>query len=123
MRTTAQFITAASAVATLIGALTLVPTVVAAADGKPKTAFEQGKEIAFSNKKGNCLSCHYIEGGELPGTIGPALVAMKDRFPQKAKLRAQIFDASKNNSETMMPPFGRHAILSEEEIKQVIEFI
>jgi len=121
MRTTARLLTTFTTVATLIGALSL-PSTASAADEKPKSAVEQGKAIAFDNKKGNCLACHFIEGGELPGNIGPALASMKDRF-NKAKLRAQIFDASKSNPNTIMPPFGRHAILTDEEIDQVTEFI
>ena len=34
---------------------------------------EQGKKVAFDRKKGNCLACHMIAGGELPGNIGPPL--------------------------------------------------
>jgi sulfur-oxidizing protein SoxX len=48
---------------------------------------------------------------------------MKARFPDKAVLRAQIWDSTKNNPNTMMPPFGRHEILTEAEIDKVVEFI
>lgn len=82
-----------------------------------------GKKIAFDRKKGNCLACHQIEGGTLMGNIGPPLVAMKSRFPDKAKLRAQIWDPTRNNPRTIMPPFGKHRILSEKEIDLVTEFI
>ena len=84
---------------------------------------EAGKKLAFNRKKGNCLACHQIAGGSLPGNIGPPLVAMKSRFPDKAKLRAQIYDARKANPNTIMPPFGPHAILSDDEIDKVVEFI
>ena len=120
MRKTAQLITTASALATIIGALSLSPQLVIAADAQ---VIEQGKKIAFDRKKGNCLACHMIEGGDLPGNIGPPLVAMKARFPDKSKLRAQIWDSTKNNPNTMMPPFGRHAILTEKEIDKVVEFV
>ncbi|NIQ12814.1 MAG: sulfur oxidation c-type cytochrome SoxX [Gammaproteobacteria bacterium] len=120
MRKTAQLITTASALATIIGALSLSPQLVIAADAQ---VIEQGKKIAFDRKKGNCLACHMIEGGDLPGNIGPPLVAMKARFPDKSKLRAQIWDSTKNNPNSMMPPFGRHAILTEKEIDKVVEFV
>ena len=84
---------------------------------------EQGKAVAFDRKKGNCLACHQIEGGSLPGNIGPPLIAMKARFPDKAKLRAQIADATKTNPNTIMPPFGRQQILSESEIDKIVEFV
>ena len=43
----------------------------------------EGKALAFDRGKGNCLACHSIEDGELPGTLGPPLLAMKLRFPDK----------------------------------------
>jgi sulfur-oxidizing protein SoxX len=120
MRKTARFISTAGALATLLGALGAAPQLAVAADAE---VIEQGKQIAFDRKKGNCLACHMIEGGDLPGNIGPALVAMKARFPDKAALRAQIWDSTKKNPNTMMPPFGRHEILTEAEIDKVVEFI
>ncbi len=54
---------------------------------------EQGKQLAFERRKGNCLACHIIAGGELAGNLGPPLVLMTARFPDRAKLRAQIWDA------------------------------
>lgn len=115
-----RMITAASAVAVLIGSFALALPMANAAD---MGAGDEGKKIAFDRKKGNCLACHAIEGGSLPGNIGPPLVNMKDRYPDKARLRAQIWDATKTNPNTIMPPFGRHHILSEQEIDKVVEFI
>ena len=120
MRKTAKHITTVTALATILGALSFTPQLATAADAQ---VIEQGKKIAFDRKKGNCLACHMIEGGDLPGNIGPPLVAMKARFPDKAKLRAQIWDSTKNNPNSMMPPFGRHEILTEGEIDKVVEFI
>ena len=119
MRKTARFISTTSALATLLGALSFAPQL-AAAD---EQVLAEGKKIAFDRKKGNCLACHHIEGGDLAGNIGPALVAMKARFPDKAVLRAQIWDATAKNPNTMMPPFGRHEIMTEAEIDKVVEFI
>lgn len=120
MRLTARLITTASALATIIGVLSLSPQLAIAAD---ESVIEQGKTIAFDRKLGNCLACHKIDGGDLPGNIGPPLVAMKARFPDKAKLRAQIWDSTRNNPNSMMPPFGRHEILTEAQIDKVVEFI
>jgi len=82
-----------------------------------------GKELAFSRAKGNCLACHYIDGGASPGNIAPPLMAMSVRFPERAKLRAQIWDATVTNPNTIMPPFGKHRILTEREIDQIVDFI
>ena len=84
---------------------------------------EEGREIALDRRKGNCMACHIMAGATLPGNIGPPLVAMKARFPDKAKLRAQIWDSSQINPRTLMPPFGRHEILTEDEIDKVVEFV
>lgn len=86
-------------------------------------AVEEGKAIAFNKKKGNCLACHRIEGGSQAGDIAPPILMMKMRYPNKQELRAQIWDASAANPNTVMPPFGRHNIMSESEIDKVTEFI
>lgn len=87
------------------------------------SAEEAGKKVAFTRSKGNCLACHMIPGGESPGTIAPPLVGMKARYPDKAKLRAQIWDATAANPESSMPPFGLNGILTEKEIDQLVAFI
>ena len=84
---------------------------------------EQGRLLAFERRKGNCLACHLIDGGELAGTYGPPLVMMKARFPDRDVLRAQIWDASMRMPSTRMPPFGRHRILTEDEIDLIVDFV
>lgn len=104
----------------LFGSLVFLGTTVAYSD---EMTIADGKKIAFNRKKGNCLACHMVSDGSLPGNIGPPLIAMKARYPDKAKLRAQIWDASVKNPTTFMPPFGKHKILSEDEIDKVTDFI
>lgn len=123
MRKLPSILTTAGSVLALAGSLTLLPTSSLAAEAQAESVVDQGKELAFDRKKGNCLACHQIEGGSLPGNIGPPLIAMKARFPDKAKLRAQIWDATRANPNTIMPPFGRQQIMSESEIDKVVEFI
>jgi sulfur-oxidizing protein SoxX len=123
MRKLPSILKTASSVLALAGSLALSPAGSVAAEGEGASAVEQGKAISFDRKKGNCLACHQIEGGDLPGNIGPPLVAMKARFPDKAKLRAQIWDATKANPNSVMPPFGRMQVLSEGEIDKIVEFI
>jgi len=123
MRKFPSILKTASSVLALAGGLALLPASGMAAEGEAASAVEQGKTISFDRKKGNCLACHQIEGGDLPGNIGPPLVAMKARFPDKAKLRAQIWDPTKANPNSVMPPFGRQQVLTEGEIDKVVEFI
>ncbi|WP_206609498.1 sulfur oxidation c-type cytochrome SoxX [Thiohalobacter thiocyanaticus] len=121
MRQGKSIITSAASVAILLGSMSLAP--IGSVSAEEASVIEQGKQIAFDRKKGNCLACHQVEGGDLAGNIGPPLIAMKARFPDKSKLRAQIWDSTKMNPNSMMPPFGRHDILSEDEIDKVVEFI
>ncbi|MEN8213086.1 MAG: sulfur oxidation c-type cytochrome SoxX [Pseudomonadota bacterium] len=109
----------AAAAAIAVGATLSMSTAVAADD----KVLEEGKKLSFSRKDGNCLACHVIEGGEAAGNIGPPLMQMKLRFPDKAVLRAQIADASVRNAETSMPLFGKYGILSDSDLDKVVEYI
>ncbi len=113
---------AASALAAVVGGLACAGAVTAG-EQAGASAVEKGKQVAVNRKKGNCLACHVMGDGALPGNIGPPLVAVKARFPDKAKLREQIWDATKKNPNSMMPPFGRHGVLTEKEIDLVTEYI
>lgn len=85
-----------------------------------------GQDLAFDNRRGNCLACHATPSDPKAVTmtnIAPPLVVMKARFPDRAKLREQIWDASKANPRSAMPPFGKHKILTEQEIDKVVDYI
>ncbi len=84
------------------------------------------KDLVFNNRKGNCLACHgmpTVPDAVSTGLYGPPLIAMSARFPDKAKLRAQIWNAMETNPATTMPPFGKHGVLTEAEIDKVTDFI
>ena len=83
----------------------------------------EGKKLAFDRKKGNCLACHMIDDGELAGNSGPPLIAMKARFPDRDVLFNQIWDPTKNNPNTFMPPFGKHGAITKDEINKIIEYL
>ena len=114
-------ITAAS-VAVIAGALGLAAPVTPAFAQDAEVAAE-GKKLAFNRRKGNCLACHMMGDGTLPGNIGPPLIAMQARYPEKARLRAQIAHARIANPNTIMPPFGPHAIISESDIDKITEYV
>lgn len=132
MRNTAPFVFGTSAA--LLAALLLSGPAQAAGkvpDGsvckdekalKSADAVTQGGCVVLNRKKGNCMACHQIAGTSF-GNIAPPLVSMKQRFPDKAKLRAQISDARQFNPDTVMPPFGPHKILTQDEIDQVVDFV
>lgn len=83
----------------------------------------QGKLLVMAKSKGNCAACHMVADVELPGNIGPPLISMKARFPEPRLLFEQIWDASGVNPDSRMPPFGRHGILTSEEIDQIVEYL
>lgn len=106
----------------LIAGLGIANLSLAADDAKEPA----GRGLVFNKAKGNCLACHAIPNdpkAESPGNIGPPFVAMKARFPDRNKLRAQIWDSMVANPKTVMPPFGKHQILTEQEIDQVADYI
>ena len=82
-----------------------------------------GETLAFDRSKGNCLTCHEIKGGDSPGNVGPPLADMKSRYPDRKELTAIIYDETKRNPLTVMPPFGRNLILTEPEIESVVDFL
>jgi len=83
----------------------------------------EGKTLATERSKGNCLACHMIEDGELPGNLGPPLLAMKARFPSRDVLTQQICDATVRNPDSRMPPFCRHGILTEDEVEMIVDYL
>ena len=115
MRKPAKLITA-SAVAVLLGSFTLAPQI-ASADAAA------GKKVAENRKGGNCFACHAYEGAKLAGNIGPPLVAMKARFPDRARLKAQLEDPQQFNDNTLMPPYGKNRILSDADIENIIDWL
>lgn len=114
------------AVACLISCLAALPQRAFAHDRNASenvAAVEEGKALAFNRSKGNCLACHKIEGGDLPGNVGPELVNMKARYPDREMLFKRLWDESEYYPLTVMPPFGRNNILTKEEIEKVIDFL
>src|ERR1700676_2214212 len=88
-----------------------------------QSAAAEGQKLAFDRGKGNCLTCHVIKGGDLPGTIGPELKDIKSKYPDRNDLVAILNDETKRNPLTVMPPFGRNRILTEPEINAVVDFL
>lgn len=105
--------------------LLAMATAAPAVAGAKEDQLALGKAVYLNKSRGNCISCHAINDPDATqaGNQGPPILSMKMRFPDKRKLRAQIWDATKNNPLTIMPPLGKHWILSEEEIDAVVEYV
>ena len=137
MRKSLSLVAAAGA-ALLAGNLALMPAASAEAPlptdkqcskNKPTDNVTKGWCVMINRKKGNCLACHDVITKRFPpdfpaaGNIGPPLVSMKARFPDAAKLRAQIWDPTDLNPNSSMLPFGRHKVISEQDIDNIVEFL
>jgi len=119
MRKPAKFLTTASAIFMLLGAAALTPTVAMAVDAELAA---EGKKIATDRKKGNCFTCHAYTGAHLAGNIGPALNGVSKRKSRK-EIYDQIWDATKANPNSSMPPFGKYEVLSAKEVDAVTEWV
>ncbi len=76
--------------------------------------------------KGHCIACHQLPQGVGPQTradVGPKLEGERMRALGKAALRGAIVDPMAANPGTVMPPFGRHRILTPAEIDKLVEFL
>ena len=107
----------AFALALVIGAF------VSAGSAHAQSAAAEGQKLAFDRSKGNCLTCHAIKGGNLPGSIGPELADIKKKYPNRDDLVAIVTDETARNPLTVMPPFGRNRILTPKEIDAVVDFL
>src|SRR5262249_51615616 len=95
---------------------------VAAGPLRAQTGAAEGQKLAFDRGKGNCLTCHVIKGGDLAGTIGPPLEGIGAKY-NRSDLVAILTDESLRNPQTLMPPFGRNRILTEQEINAIVDFL
>jgi len=101
----------------------LIGAVATANPAAAQSTVSDGQRLAFDRGKGNCLTCHDIRGGDLPGSIGPPLRDIKRKYPDRNDLVAILTDETQRNPLTMMPPFGRNHILTEQEIDAIVDFL
>ncbi|CAI8222833.1 MAG: Uncharacterised protein [Marinobacterium sp. xm-d-530] len=97
----------------------------AVAGSHSEAMIKEGQAIYHGKSRGNCVACHNIQDPitNQAGNQGPMIIAMKARYPNKAELRAQVWDATAKNPLSIMPPMGKHNILTEDEIDAVVEYI
>jgi sulfur-oxidizing protein SoxX len=109
----------------MVTTVILSASVATAAEEKKLSPVEEGKKIAFDRTKGNCLACHMMADGVSPGEIGPPLMAMQARYPDKQKLFDKIWGKPgvELMPESQMLPFGKNKALTDDEISKVVEFL
>jgi L-cysteine S-thiosulfotransferase len=87
---------------------------------------DKGRAIFLDERKGNCAACHKAPNDAAVKTksnIGMPLEAVKARYPDRAKLRDAIWDFSKSVPNTIMPPYGKNRILSDDEIDALVIYL
>lgn len=94
-----------------------------ALDGPLSGDAERGKKLAFERSRGNCLACHVMKDGTQPGTRGPDLSRYGALGRSDAETYALVYDMRTRLRDTVMPPIGTNAILTEQEIRDVVAFL
>ena len=96
-----------------------------------ETTALDGRVLFMDAKKGNCAACHRAPNDtseaakKIVATVGKPLQNIASRF-DRVQLKAAIHDFSQTipaAGNTIMPPYGRHRILSEAEIDAVVAYV
>lgn len=84
---------------------------------------KRGKDLAMNTQKGNCWACHALPGDAQPGSGGPPLLNVGTWGLSDAHIYQQVWDRRVANPKTIMPPYGTNAVLSEQEIRDIVAFL
>ncbi len=87
---------------------------------------EKGKKLAFDRTRGgSCVACHIMGAATpaLPGNIGPDLSTLASWQRTDQWLFDYVYDPRGINPHSMMPPWGRHALFSTPEIRDIVAFL
>jgi L-cysteine S-thiosulfotransferase len=105
--------------ATVLGALAIAAALPAWPQ-RPSPALD----LFVARDKGYCIACHQLASGPASTSdVGPRLEGARMRTLGKAGIRTAIVDPTAANPDTVMPPYGRHRILDERQIDQLVEFL
>lgn len=85
---------------------------------------ERGKKLFGDRSKGgSCMVCHVVPGSSLSGNVGPDLSTLGTWGRSDWQLYNYIFDARQFNPGTMMPPWGTHGVLNDQEIRDLVTYL
>jgi sulfur-oxidizing protein SoxA len=86
----------------------------------------KGAELTLAGRgAANCLACHVVgdRGTNLPGNVGPDLSEVARRGHTDEYLYNYVYDARVYNADTVMPPWGTHGVLKDEEIRHIVAYL
>ena len=98
----------------------------AAANALPAERPATALELFVQRDKGHCIACHQLPPGVGPASrsdLGPALDGTRMRALAKPGIRQAIADPTRANPDTVMPPYGKHRILTAAEIDRLVDFL
>ena len=86
----------------------------------------KGAELTLAGRgAANCLACHVVgdRGTNLPGNVGPDLSEVAKRGHSDEYLFNYLYDARVYNAGTVMPPWGTHGVLKEDDIRHIVAYL
>ncbi len=92
-------------------------------DGALNGDAARGRQVAGARNKGNCLACHVLKDGAQPGSRGPDLSRYGTLRRGDAETYTLVYDMRTRTPDTVMPPFGTNAILTEQELRDVVAYL
>lgn len=106
-----------------------ITTFTFATQASAQSATLDGRALFIEQSKGNCTACHKTPTDaslKSASDIGPPLESIKQKYAtpiDRARLRELIQDPGKINPNTIMPPYGKHRILSDAEINAIVGYL
>jgi sulfur-oxidizing protein SoxX len=88
-----------------------------------------GRALFIDERKGNCSACHKTPTDatlKSASNIGSPLESIKQKYATPAdrmRLRNAVWDSSKTLPNTIMPPYGKHRILTDVEIDAILTYL
>jgi sulfur-oxidizing protein SoxX len=88
-----------------------------------------GRALFIDERKGNCSACHKTPTDatlKSASTIGPPLESIRQKYAtpaDRSRLRNAIWDSSKTAPNIIMPPYGKHRILTDAEIDAILAYL
>lgn len=85
---------------------------------------QNGKKLVNDRRRGGgCVACHVLPGSPLPGNVGPDLSTIGTWGRTDWHLYNYIYDPRVFNEHSMMPPWGRHGLYNESEIRDIVAYL
>lgn len=83
-----------------------------------------GKKLLADRKLGgSCLACHLVPDEHLMGNVGIDLTQIGSWENDEERMFNYIYDSRIYNPNSVMPPWGAHGLISNEEIKDIVAYL